>query len=100
MTTIPSEVGVARTVTEWLRDRMSGLTPGDWERPNACGVWSVADVAAHLVWVADLYSDGVRRALADDTEPPAGVTVPESRALLHAQIAEIAAGTARIWRTR
>jgi uncharacterized protein (TIGR03083 family) len=90
MTRIPCQVKVARGATEWLRDELSTLTPEQWQTPNACGVWSVADVAAHLVWVADLYSDGIRRALADDVEPSRDVTAPTNASTRHAEIAEIA----------
>ena len=90
MTRIPSQVKVARVATEWLRDELSTLTPEQWQTPNACGGWCVADVAAHLVWVADRYRDGIRRALADDVEPPRDVTAPTNAPTRHAQLAEIA----------
>ncbi len=92
---IPSQVKVARATSEWLYQELSTLTPEQWETSGACGVWSVAEVVAHLVWVADLYSDGIRRALAGDTSPPAGAGAPPDRATLHAQIAEIAAARHR-----
>ena len=90
MTRIPSQVKVARVATEWLRDELSTLTPEQWQTPNACGGWCVADVAAHLVWVADRYRGAIRRALADDVEPPRDVTAPANAPTPHAQLAEIA----------
>ena len=95
MTRIPSQVTVARGATEWLRDQLSTLTPEQWQAPNACGVWSVADVAAHLVWVADLYRDGIRRALGGDVEPSRDVTAPTNAPTRHAEIAEIASAYRR-----
>jgi uncharacterized protein (TIGR03083 family) len=90
MAEISSEVSAARVATEWLGATLPALTPEDWQTPNACGIWSVADVGAHLVWVTDLYADAVRRALADDVGPPKDLVVPESPAVMHARMAEIA----------
>jgi uncharacterized protein (TIGR03083 family) len=76
--TIASEISVARAATERLHRDLSTLTPIEWELPGACGIWSVAEVAAHLAWGADIYADGIRRGLQGDSEPPAGfVPIPE-----------------------
>jgi uncharacterized protein (TIGR03083 family) len=32
-----------------LRSLLRGLHPPDWERPTACALWSVKDIAAHLL---------------------------------------------------
>jgi uncharacterized protein (TIGR03083 family) len=32
-----------------LMTLLRGLTPGDWSRPTACALWSVKDLAAHLL---------------------------------------------------
>jgi uncharacterized protein (TIGR03083 family) len=32
-----------------LMGLLRGLTPGDWRRPTACALWSVKDIAAHLL---------------------------------------------------
>lgn len=32
-----------------LMTLLRGLTPGDWSRPTACALWSVKDIAAHLL---------------------------------------------------
>ncbi len=34
---------------EGLLSLLSSLSPGDWERPTACPLWSVKDVALHLL---------------------------------------------------
>lgn len=67
-----AEVDVVRRATERLGRELAALTPGQWDRPAACGTWSVAEVIAHLVWGADCYADGIRRALVGDSAPPAG----------------------------
>jgi hypothetical protein len=79
MTTIPSAVRAVREVTQWLAAELPSLTSEEWQLPNACGVWSVADVAGHLLWVADLYGDAVRRALVGDVGPPSAETAPANR---------------------
>ena len=38
-----------------LMDLLRGLAPADWSRPTACALWSVKDIAAHLL------DSGVRR---------------------------------------
>jgi uncharacterized protein (TIGR03083 family) len=90
MAEISAEVNAARAATEWLRAALPTLTPEDWQTPEACGIWSVAEVAAHLIWVADLYSDAVLRALVDDVGPPRQLVVPESPAVMPTRMAEIA----------
>ena len=90
MAGISSQVNAARAAAEWLRAELPTLTPEDWQRPNACGIWGVAEVAAHLIWAADLYSDAVRRALTDDVGPPQQLVVPESPAVTQTRMAEIA----------
>src|SRR5690349_7877248 len=81
MAEISAEINAARAATAWLRAALPTLTHEDWQTPRACGIWSVADVGAHLVWVTDLYADAVRRALADDVSPPESLVVPESPAV-------------------
>jgi uncharacterized protein (TIGR03083 family) len=47
---------------------LRGLAPGDWGRPTACALWSVRDIAAHLL------DDDLRRLSfhRDGQPPPAG----------------------------
>ena len=58
---IPSEIKVLRSAVAGLRAELGTLTPAEWETPGACGVWSVAEVIAHLAWGADLYAGLIRR---------------------------------------
>jgi uncharacterized protein (TIGR03083 family) len=46
---------------------LRGLAPGDWMRPTACALWSVRDIAAHLL------DDDLRRlSFHRDGQPPPG----------------------------
>lgn len=46
---------------------LRGLTPDDWHRPTACALWSVRDIAAHLL------DDDLRRlSFHRDRQPPPG----------------------------
>ena len=89
------DVRAARAVTEWLCDELSTATPDQWETPNACGVWSVAEVVAHLAWVALRYRNSVERALMGDFGPPDGGLAPGSGRLTQAQMAEQASAYRR-----
>jgi uncharacterized protein (TIGR03083 family) len=56
---------------------LRGLDPADWQRPTACALWSVRDIAAHLL------DDDLRRLSAHrDLQPLAGATPIEDRATL------------------
>ena len=90
MAGVSSQVNAARAATDWLRAELPTLTPQDWQTPNACGIWTVAEVAAHLVWAADLYCDAVCRALVDDVGTPRQLAVPESPTVTQTRMAEIA----------
>lgn len=61
---IPSEIKVARAAAEGLCAELATLTPAEWETPGACGVWTVAEVVAHLTWATGMYVDVIRQALA------------------------------------
>jgi uncharacterized protein (TIGR03083 family) len=76
--TVASKISVVREATGRLYGELATLTPEEWETPGACGVWSVAEVGAHLVWGAELYVEAIRRALAGISEPP-----PDSGAIPH-----------------
>ena len=59
---------------------LRGLAPDDWSRPTACALWSVKDVAAHLL------DDDLRRlSFHRDRQPPPG-TAPASNADLVALV--------------
>jgi uncharacterized protein (TIGR03083 family) len=71
---------------------LHGLGPGDWSRPTVCALWSVRDIAAHLL------DDDLRRLSfhRDGQAPPAGgpVTGAEIVALVNRMNAEFV-GVAR-----
>jgi uncharacterized protein (TIGR03083 family) len=55
-----------------LMTLLKGLKPSDWERPTACALWSVKDVAAHLLDTAlrrlSYARDGLNPAAASEIE--------------------------------
>ena len=73
---IPSEIKVTRAAAEGLRAELATLTPAEWETPGACGIWSVAEVVAHLAWDMGLYADVIRSELAGDTPREAAPVLP------------------------
>jgi uncharacterized protein (TIGR03083 family) len=87
---VRDQVRAARTTTDWLLRELATFTAEELELPNACGVWNVAEELAHLVWVADLYADGIRRGLQGDVTARPGremSTVYDERAKQIAQVA-------------
>jgi len=59
--------GETARVTAWLRS----LDPGALDGP-AIGDWTIRQVVAHLVGVAEFYAGNVERGAAGDIEPPKG----------------------------
>jgi uncharacterized protein (TIGR03083 family) len=61
---------------------LRGLQPDDWQRPTACALWTVRDIAAHLV------DDDLRRLSfhRDGQPPPAGAASVDGHASLVAFI--------------
>jgi hypothetical protein len=83
---IPSQVRVARVASELLRDELAALTPAEWETPNACGVLSVSETAAHLARGAERYTQWTRRALEGIADPPDDAVFYTNRATASAGI--------------
>jgi uncharacterized protein (TIGR03083 family) len=63
---VGSQIDVVRTAGDWLGDELARLTPEQWDLAGACGVWTVAEVVAHLTQWADAYADLIRQALTED----------------------------------
>jgi uncharacterized protein (TIGR03083 family) len=55
-----------------LRQYLDTLGPEAWQQPSACTQWQIQDVVAHLVGVAEFYTDTISRGLQDDMAPPEG----------------------------
>jgi uncharacterized protein (TIGR03083 family) len=55
-----------------LHQYLSTLPPEAWCQPSACAHWQIQDVVAHLVGVAEFYTDTLSRGLHGDTTPPEG----------------------------
>lgn len=76
MANIPSELKVLRSAIEQLLDELARLSAADWETPNACGDWTVAETVVHLTSGTERYELWARQALQGDASPPPGVTLP------------------------
>jgi uncharacterized protein (TIGR03083 family) len=78
-----------------LMTLLRGLDPGDWHRPTACALWSVKDIAAHLL-------DGTLRRLSfgrdglDATPVPVPASYSELVAYLNRLNAEWTAAARRL----
>ncbi|MFD3677136.1 sterol carrier family protein [Streptomyces sp. NPDC058613] len=68
------------------------LTPGQLARPSGLGDWTVADLAAHVAWIADSLAAGLDRPPAAVAELPA-VEWPFATASLAGKISEAARET-------
>ncbi|MFQ6029880.1 MAG: maleylpyruvate isomerase N-terminal domain-containing protein [Dehalococcoidia bacterium] len=74
---ISAEEGVRliKSESERLSSHFETLPPDAWERPSSCEGWTVADVVAHLVWLAeDYYGIAVVRGLRGDESYPEGLS--------------------------
>ncbi|MFD7031268.1 sterol carrier family protein [Streptomyces sp. NPDC059917] len=75
-----------------VQDAVRGLDPEQLAGPSGVGHWSVAELAAHIAWIADSLATGLSR-------PPAAVAVlsaeewPSATASLAGKIAEAAKET-------
>ncbi|WP_328926457.1 maleylpyruvate isomerase family mycothiol-dependent enzyme [Streptomyces sp. NBC_00190] len=75
-----------------VADAVRELTPEQLARPSGLGDWSVADLAAHIAWIADSLAAGLARPPAAVPELTA-VEWPSATASLAGKIAEAAKET-------
>ncbi|WP_371616680.1 sterol carrier family protein [Streptomyces sp. NBC_00454] len=75
-----------------VRDAVRGLDPEQLARPSGVGDWSVAELAAHIAWIADSLAGGLARPPAAVAELPAAEW-PFATASLAGKIAEAAKET-------
>ena len=61
MAVFDAYVPIVHTETNGLAQFLDTLSADDWRRPSACELWTIRDVVAHLIWVADFYTDTVSR---------------------------------------
>jgi uncharacterized protein (TIGR03083 family) len=71
MAALDSYVPIVQTEADSLAQFLDTLSADDWRRPSACDLWTVCDVVAHLIWVADFYTDTVSRGMQGDISQPA-----------------------------
>jgi uncharacterized protein (TIGR03083 family) len=70
MIALNAYVPIAPTEADGLAQFLETLSADDWQRPSACDLWAIRDVVAHLIWVADFYTDTVSRGLQGDSSQP------------------------------
>ncbi|MBT2445571.1 maleylpyruvate isomerase family mycothiol-dependent enzyme [Streptomyces sp. ISL-43] len=75
-----------------VQDAVRGLDPEQFARPSGVGDWSVAELAAHIAWIADSLAAGLARPPAAVAELPAAEW-PFATASLAGKIAEAAKET-------
>ena len=70
MVTLQDRVGLVRSETERLQGYLQTLAPDAWSRPSACDGWTVADVVAHVIFVAEFWVDTISRGIQGDASSP------------------------------
>ena len=81
---------IIQSEAERLKQYLNTLPPEAWSKPSACDGWEVADIVAHLTFVAEFCADVISRGVRGDVSPPRGfpgIDLPES-STLDAYIAE------------
>ena len=76
MATQAELVIVLQSEFERLKQYLVALPADAWTKPSACALWEVRDVVAHLIGVADFYTDCITRGLRGDTSTPEGRLEP------------------------
>ena len=71
MVALDAYVPIVHTEADSLAQFLETLSADDWQRPSACDLWAIRDVVAHLIWVADFYTDTVSRGMQGDISQPA-----------------------------
>jgi uncharacterized protein (TIGR03083 family) len=78
MSTQAECVKVLQTDFERLKQYLTALPQDAWTKPSACALWEVRDVVAHLIFLANYYTDWITRGLRGDTSTPEGRPEPGS----------------------
>jgi uncharacterized protein (TIGR03083 family) len=78
MSTYADTVTVVQSEFERLQQYLTALPQDAWTTPSACALWEVRDVVAHLISVANGYTDSLTRGLQGDTATLAGRPEPSS----------------------
>jgi len=72
METFAERVRVLQAESARITQYLHALSPATFERPSACSAWQIQDVIAHLIGVAETYTNSVSRGLHGDMAPPPG----------------------------
>ena len=78
MVTLQDRVELVGSEAERLQVYLQTLPPDAWSRPSACGLWTVADVVAHLDFVAEFWIDTISRGVRGDASSPEDRTPGEA----------------------
>ena len=76
MDAIEERVGQVRLESDRLGQYLRNLPNSAWQQQSACEQWTVADVVAHLIGGAQMYTAHISRGLKGDTIPPEGFPPP------------------------
>ena len=76
MDAIGERVRLVQLESERLVRYLENIPNQAWQQQSACERWTVADVVAHLIGGAQIYSDHISRGLKGDTVPPEGFPPP------------------------
>ena len=63
---------LGQSEAEQLAQYLYTLPPDGWGQPSACAEWTVGDVVAHLIMVAEMFRHTISHGLQGDLSPPAG----------------------------
>jgi uncharacterized protein (TIGR03083 family) len=92
----PDKVKIVQAESTRLRQYLDTIPPEVWQQPSACAQWQLQDVVAHLVGVAEFYTDTLSHGLQGDTAPSEGF--PSAGTVNAAAMAEPIAHMARATR--
>ena len=78
MVTVQDRVELVQSEAERLQTYLQTLPHDAWIRPSACDLWTVADVVAHLDFVAEFWIDTISRGVQGDASSPEDRTPGEA----------------------
>ncbi len=58
---VEDRVKLIQAESERQRTYLAGLPADAWDQSSTCDGWTVADVVAHLVWIAQFCADVISR---------------------------------------
>ena len=80
---------VAREWGRFIATLPASADAAGWRAATRCQDWTVADLAAHVVWGASMEADALRRARLGHTEPAEGRTIDAAEVAPEVIVAEL-----------